>query len=233
MIRVYLSNITWFTSAEYSTLRKLLKEDDQKEILRFRLENDQKRGILSKIGLYKVLKMFGAEPSMLQSNQYGKKYINIEGKKAKHFNISHSGDWVVHVVSEQEVGVDVEEMKVIEYHALSSFFAQEDRQYLRMCLASELPEEFYRIWTSKEAYVKYLGLGLNKNLKSFYTTTEERAKKEATIQSWQLGNYILSVCTREEEMIQIDTWGLKEERERKQYIGQKQLRKISVIEKFY
>lgn len=63
-----------------------------------------------------------------------------------HFSISHSGDMVGCAVSEREVGLDIEQLRPVP-HRLGRALAGE----------WESREDFWRLWTGREAAIKCLG----------------------------------------------------------------------------
>ncbi len=88
---------------------------------------------------------------------YGKPYI--VGKPI-YYNISHSGQYVVLVISNTDVGVDVQLKKKAQRRKLAErFFSKREQEMVKT--DKENGEHFYRIWCRKEAYGKYLGVGLN------------------------------------------------------------------------
>ena len=75
-----------------------------------------------------------------------------------HFSISHSKEWLLCAVSTRPVGVDIEDIQPrrssLPKYALSP---AEYAEYQRL---GESWQGFYRLWTKKEAWCKYTGLGL-------------------------------------------------------------------------
>ncbi len=84
-----------------------------------------------------------------------------------HFNISHSAEWVVMAFSDKEIGIDIEEIRKINYHLAKRFFSPEENENLNKRDEPEKLNYFFDLWTLKESYLKYLGRGLTKALKSF------------------------------------------------------------------
>ena len=73
---------------------------------------------------------------------------------------------VCSAVSDHDVGVDCETVREIDYEALSKrFFTQPE--YERIKGAADPADEFFRIWTKKESYVKFTGEGFSRPLSSF------------------------------------------------------------------
>ena len=85
------------------------------------------------------------------------------------FNLAHSGDYVCCSVSTSPVGVDIEQMAMIDFHDLSSFFSMHEQKYIH-CRDTEQErlDAFYSIWTLKEAFSKTIGLGLSLPLDAYH-----------------------------------------------------------------
>ncbi|MGN0822652.1 MAG: 4'-phosphopantetheinyl transferase family protein, partial [Candidatus Gallimonas sp.] len=69
------------------------------------------------------------------------------------FSLSHSGDTVALAVSDAPIGLDCERRRVLSCPAL-----------FRRLTDGERREDFFRLWTAKEAYVKFLGGTLARTL---------------------------------------------------------------------
>ncbi len=104
---------------------------------------------------------------------HGKPYL----KNAPHIhcNLSHSGSVAMCALHKSPVGVDVEQIKSIEDGIAQRFMSKEELAMLEK--TSDKPGMFYKIWTLKEAYVKYCGRGLGAALsKLTIYPDEERIK---------------------------------------------------------
>ncbi|WP_165872288.1 4'-phosphopantetheinyl transferase family protein [Tenacibaculum sp. M341] len=102
---------------------------------------------------------------LMQKTEYGKPYFeNSEFT----FNISHSGEYIVCAVSTDEkqfLGVDIEEVKPIEFEGFKSIFSEEEKKMISNY------KNFYTFWTRKEAIVKADGRGLQIPLNTINTTS--------------------------------------------------------------
>ncbi|MGE5629550.1 MAG: 4'-phosphopantetheinyl transferase family protein [Caulobacteraceae bacterium] len=99
-------------------------------------------------------------------NGYGKPLLKNNGKF--HFNIAHSGDWVIVGEDSMPLGVDVEQICEIDYIDIAGrFFSEYEFQWLLNQHDYEKIEGFYILWTLKESYIKMVGKGLSIPLNSF------------------------------------------------------------------
>lgn len=101
-----------------------------------------------------------------KKNQYGKPYL--KDYPNFNFNISHSGDFVVCAIDNNPIGIDIEEVKYMEYEDIAkNFFATNELDYITKNDPYSSLSRFYEIWTLKESYIKCCGQGLSMPLKSF------------------------------------------------------------------
>jgi len=152
-------------------------------------------------------------------NEHGKPYI--VGLPI-HYNISHSGYFVVLVTSDAEVGVDIQEKRRARMESVAKrFFSEEEWQAISLCESEEEKQNlFYRIWCRKEAYGKYLGVGLSNHLLSVNVLEEPIAlsaenveenpednvyRKQKLIKFRDLEitpDYQISICSRKGEHLE-------------------------------
>lgn len=111
-------------------------------------------------------------------DEHGKPFL--EKINNLYFSISHTNGMVMCAVADRPVGCDVEIINRYKVDYDINIYAQERKrlaqrfytpvecQYIDASEeAKEVPIRFTRIWTRKESYVKYLGLGLSKPLNEF------------------------------------------------------------------
>jgi 4'-phosphopantetheinyl transferase len=105
-------------------------------------------------------------------NQYGKPYL--KGSAEFNFNISHSEDFVVCIISDKPVGIDIEKIKYIEYEKIAKkFFSIDELNYIVKKDSDIELNKFYKIWTLKESYIKCCGQGLYMPLDLFSIDIDE------------------------------------------------------------
>lgn len=170
MTKLYAINIS--KGIEPKTFAKLLQyvsKEKQERIKKIISNKDALRSLIGDILIrYIICRKFSIlnENIVFEVNEYGKP--SLKNFKDFYFNISHAGDWVVCVVGESDVGVDVELVKDIELNIANSFFSTEEYQDLMLQPEEERVDYFYELWTLKESYIKAVGKGLSMPLNSFY-----------------------------------------------------------------
>ena len=100
----------------------------------------------------------------LYYNKYGKPYLKDSNI---YFNISHTRNFVICAISDREIGVDIEYLR---YNELVSKRILNQKEYSILLSSNNKEEVFTIMWTSKESYVKMLGIGLEYGLKNVDTT---------------------------------------------------------------
>lgn len=95
--------------------------------------------------------------------------------------------------SKTPVGVDVEKIKTNNTKVMDRFFSQNESNYIRRLDRGYCQERgFCEVWTKKEAYLKWSGIGLTWPLPEFDTFNFEINKMLKTI-------YVISICYEDSE----------------------------------
>ena len=133
-------------------------------------------------------------------NEQGKPYL--KDYPQIHFSLSHSGNVVACVVSEQEIGLDVQEHVKVNKRLAERFFTEKENILLKAQPDEGAYRElFFRLWSIKESYIKYTGLGMKQGLDTFEIDWENKTvlEKNASIKGAEKtitdGN--LSACFEE------------------------------------
>lgn len=135
----------------------LLSLSDQVKISRFHLWQDARLTLLGRCLLIKGLTQFGFSTDkirQLEFSRFKKPFL----RDAPNFNISHSGKYVVCVISDNEIGVDIEEIKTLDIDDFKDHWTEDE--WSRIVGSSKSLEQFYRYWTRKEAIIKADGRGM-------------------------------------------------------------------------
>ena len=142
---------------------------------------------------------------------HGKPYVQNEPQI--HFNLSHSGDYVLAAFSPVEIGCDIQRItqNARSERIAARFFTEAEQQALAAGM------DFYRIWARKESYIKCTGAGMACDLRSFSVVEDsEQAQKDDVISGfpdihvakayfaeYTLPGYTMAVCYKNNEMLPI------------------------------
>jgi len=154
-------------------LERILGEDERIRASRFYFESDQHRWIIARGALRMLISRYlhlQPEKLLFASNEYGKLALAPFHERKLEFNLSHSRDIALYVLTvERQVRVDVEYMRDdIAYDELAKVsFSPNERTILRSLPQAAKREAFFNCWTRKEAYIKARGLGLSLPLHLF------------------------------------------------------------------
>lgn len=198
MAQLFAVRISPFPVERLPGLLSLLPHEKAERLRKFMRREDLLRGLLGDLLIRRLASdKLKHPPEALQfgTNSYGKPYISFpETASAFHYNISHSGEWVVCAIDDEPVGVDIEKIGSADIAIANRFFSPEEVGFLRM-ERDELRRQllFYGIWTAKESYVKAIGSGLSKPLDSFSVVFSGRLGGTGIIdgERWQLTQYPL------------------------------------------
>jgi 4'-phosphopantetheinyl transferase len=215
MVELYAFNITSSTAKErYEEYLESVGEQIKKEILKYKFEADRMRTLYGKIMLQELLvKKFHLrkEELNIERTSYGKPYIaNLNNI---HFNISHSGDWVLCGVGEKELGVDIEHFGKYHKDIVERYFTAQEIYYLESLTEIEKQRYFYFLWSLKESFLKCKGKGLSMPLNSisFHLYLKDVIAQSTTnlIEGYRFRcfydvlGYSVAVCSTKEEVFPI------------------------------
>ncbi len=197
-----------FSEEIFRTLLTFVDTSKQERVKRFRHWEDAHRTLLADLLVRSILLEKTGQCNEVLTficNEFGKP--SLKGSSTFHFNVSHSGEWIAAGVDDHPVGVDVEEIRPIDFDVAKRFFSPEEYQTLMGQSESEQLAYFYSIWTLKESFIKALGRGLSHPLAEF-TIRAEKAKEihlvldqqivpELYFKSYDLDpHYRMAVCSQ-------------------------------------
>lgn len=112
------------------------------------------------------------------------------------FNLSYSGKYGVLAISKRNIGVDIEKIRKFEYKKIcNSLFSKKEIGYCSNIY------KFYTLWTLKEAYIKFIGHGINEIRKIIFEVNDNKlynSKKNSEFFSLKFQDYIISIFKEKE-----------------------------------
>lgn len=167
-----------------------ISEQRREQALRFKHEQGRRECVAAYLLLKDALsKEFGIDGNPEFEYDVGGK-PRLKGHHGIFFNLSHCREAAVCVVGIAPVGVDIETVRpfkdALARHVLSP------EEYSFVAASFNPAVEFIRLWTQKEAVLKYTGEGIRSDLKNTLTNLSE----DIDIQTVVTDRYVYSVCRK-------------------------------------
>lgn len=152
----------------FESLLREVDEEKKIKISKFVYKEDAYRTLIGDVLIRSMvcekLKMSNKQISFY-INEYGKPFINNTTRV--HFNVSHAGEWVLCVLSNGEIGIDIERIQPIDLDIAKYYFSEVEYMDLQKKDGVDKIYYFFDLWTLKESYIKARGMGLSIPLKDF------------------------------------------------------------------
>lgn len=210
MVKIYAANVQNLPDPKDNLwIMEGLTEERKNKILGHKQELHRKQSLGAGLLLKQVLEQEDMNVSEICYGSHGKpKLAGI------YFNLSHSDNYVVCTISDKPVGCDIQKIGKLRDKMAERYFTEKEAAYLKTLDDEKRCEEFYRIWTIKESYVKMTGeglaLGLNRiecrfenkenaddNGQNHVSIYRDGVKQKCYIREYELLEYKVTVCAEE------------------------------------
>lgn len=151
--------------------------------------------------LKKIYRMSGEIQIQLHKNSCGKPYFTGCNLFC---SITHSGQYVGVAISDRAIGIDIEEIKPIDFEKIISYlFTEQEKVRVNHDIS-----KFYDVWVKKESFSKMLGKGLLLSFNSF--SVEEEA--DIVLKKIDLNReYVGYLCyAKSNETVDVRIWNMGE-----------------------
>ena len=226
MIKLYRVNINHLEDPlQNEKLLELVGPERRKKVIRYLQPDDRKRSLGAGIIIKKILNENGLSENCLKYSENEKPVVDsfyftrqADQSPCQHealetatitsrtcnpcfvsFNVSHAGDYVVGVVSDCEVGCDIEKAVNAPLEIAERYFFSEEYEYIKS--AADKDKAFFTLWTLKESYMKMTGRGMSLALDSFEIIPAadgfilgKSPEKPGVFRTMEFDGYIFSVC---------------------------------------
>lgn len=196
MTKIYCVDCDSLTDSDIDQLSSYRKEKAN----RYAFSKDRKLCLAAGVALNRALNEYHLNEADVIINYtelhkpYLKDYPNI------HFNLSHSGKKAICVISDKEIGCDIEQILDMKKEISERCFSKEEQEYIDN--SNDKTEAFYRIWVAKESFLKAIGTGINENIKRFsvipYSNgiqlTQDIDGRTWAIKETRIDDYVYAVC---------------------------------------
>ena len=184
-MKYILKNINDYNDEQLKEFYKKISESKKEKIDKLINYDDKKRSIIGEILLSELLENKSYDYTY---NEYGKPFIKDSNI---FYNISHSYDYIACVISEKQIGIDIEMIREVPLNTINQFATEKEKEYI-----SNSNERLFQIYTLKEAYFKMLGTNLNNIFDVEFIingNTIESNKDDINIIQFKHDNYIISI----------------------------------------
>lgn len=186
MIKLYIAVISDIDLKRVSEI----DADRACKVSRLKLSDDKKRCIAGGLFINKYL-----PSAKITVNEFGKP----EADNGLHFNISHSGEYVLFALSDKKIGCDIEKFRNIDPEKLGKIvFCDNEMSLIKN--SADKQQCFFDLWTRKESLLKCIGKGFHQNSKSVDVSRNicQIAKNTYHFNMWRRDGYTVSVCSEYE-----------------------------------
>ena len=167
----YIKRMSDFSEEQKEDFLKHLDFEKRNQYLSSSNENRKNSILLSQgFAKEKISEMFSVDKKdiIFSVTNLGKPFCKSHPEI--YFSLSHSEDFLALVISDKEVGIDIEKIREPKDNLLRRVCSENE---IKKIYSSENPDiAFTEIWTKKEAYLKALGTGIDRELTSIDTTSE-------------------------------------------------------------
>lgn len=146
----------------------------------------------------------------MSRNKNGKPFT---GNVKTNFNISKSGNLLVIAFTDNsEIGIDIEKISGDKiFSKLDIFFSENEIENIQ---SDKSLKTFFKLWTRKESFLKFLGTGITKNVNEISLAADRNnieaeiysQSDEAYVNSFLISDEIYcSICTSQNKQIYLIT----------------------------
>lgn len=166
---------------------------------RYRKEDDKKRSVAASFLLQKGLSQLGVFDFSVKYGEHGKPYL--EDREDIFFSLSHSGSYAACAIYDKKVGVDVEKISSASEGLIRKVATDSEYEFLMSLQENARCEQFARLWTAKESYVKRDGSGflippteISVELSETLSILRNGKRENVSFKEIPLLGYKLTVC---------------------------------------
>ncbi len=171
-MKYYITKMSGFSEEKQKDFFTFLDKEKKSEYLSSSNENRKKSILLSQgFAKEKIAEEFSLDKKdiIFSVTPAGKPYCKSHRKI--YFSLSHSGDFLALAISSGDVGIDIEKIREAKESLVNRVCCENEKKKI---FSDKNPDKkFTEIWTRKEAYLKALGTGIDRELVSIDTTDEK------------------------------------------------------------
>ena len=175
-MNLYVLNVRWlYEEHNFFSLLGCVGEDRRKKALSFHFVKDKALSLGA--GLLLNFALLSEAPGLMipprfRLEAWGKPFLAEH--EAPAISLTHSGEYAACAIGREEVGVDIEQVGSADADVACRCFVGQELSRVMPDGHHLDAEEFYRLWTMKESFIKRIGTGLSLDPLWFEILTGER-----------------------------------------------------------
>lgn len=208
MVKIYILELTSPICDKDKSLLLLELDNSELEMLPNPRGKNFELSLIGKVLAKRIISDTTLTPIrsvLVGKTKLGKPVIKTSDNLNLDISISHSGNYLaIGICDNGQIGIDIELLKDVDFGVLKNCFSVSEEIYINSGKGiTQMLENFYEIWTRKEACLKVLGTGLQRPMPitQFYPgQTKPRTEIKYNNQQYHLSTlkedkFVLTVCT--------------------------------------
>ena len=197
-MKYIIKNINDYSDKEINNFYNNIYIEKKNRINNFRNELKTRQSVIGELLLSNLLdKYYNLDYNDLEFkfNKDNKPFIvnnNI------FYNISHSSNYVITVVSDKEIGIDIEKIRETNIKSINYFASNKEKEYI-FSEDNNLFKRLFEIYTLKEAYIKMVGKSVFDIKNVEFTISNNHiycSDINVKCYSFIYDNYVISICEK-------------------------------------
>jgi 4'-phosphopantetheinyl transferase len=212
-------------SENFCELLAMVDPARREQIRRFKHWQDAHRALFSQLLLRAVAAdslLVSPDSLSFTNDEQGKPVLASQA--GFHFNLAHSGSWVVCASGDLPLGVDVEHIRPPDPDLLEAALSVEERLVMDAFPAAWRARQFFLYWTVKESYSKAMGLGLSLPFHSLTVRFVSQCETKVWLDERPIADWFFHcrrldaahpfcLCTRAKDAPDRNDWSIEELRQ--------------------
>lgn len=193
-----IKRIDFYNKECIDSFYNYIYKEKREKIFKIKVKYKKVQSIIGEILLKELLqeKNISYKDLMFSTNDYGKPYIT---NSDIFYNISHSFEYIVTIISDKEIGIDIEKIRKTNLNCVNQFATPQERKYIT-ANNQNIEKKIFEIYTLKEAYFKMKGNNLN-NIKNveFNIINNNVICSDKNVSAYfinDLKDYVIAVCEK-------------------------------------
>lgn len=171
LLKYIIKNLSDFSVQDYKESFSYMTSLRKEKVIRYKDEHRKRCTLAGEFLIRQLLSDVSGkakETFIISADKNGKLFC--KNQPDLYFNISHSNDMVAAVISDEEVGIDLEVIRPYSLALTKKICNEKELLYIfghlpyktepNQNVSKETMRRFFEVWTSKEAYFKCIGSGL-------------------------------------------------------------------------